>query len=219
MLEDLLKQALTMNETEQGQFIRTLASQSDIPLGELNQILFKLYLRYWRIALDLFEAIGSPRNTPAIPGVVFHLTEMNTGIYNLVLKLTSRLNSALVIPHLIGFLWNRGGLNPPVYADQVRSICIAIINLGKAYAVSCAPVIVSLMNSNLQPPLDLEPMLRVIELLDPNESHYAIPALIHCAQTNADPDSQTLAQQLLTRFPSDILANYANVYQSSTKTD
>ncbi len=218
MIETQLNEAVYADATTRERLIRELAARSDEILPEVIQVIKGGPKRYWKIAAQVIHEIGYPKNAVAIPALLKLVADANAPGRNEAIEAVSAMDLEIIIPYLLQILWDRGRTNPD-WVDAMAGICMMLKSMERSFALGCGPVIVYLLSQEIDFE-DYDPiyLLRVLEVIGPDEAYYALPCLIDFVGKEAIPqDLRVEALKLIASFPQEYLKPYAQILPSLQK--
>src|SRR5260221_4506941 len=101
MIGDLFEEAVRSDERSRERLIRELASYPDEALGPILKALQGRNRQRWHTAAQVIRAIGHPRNTMAIPILIYHVGYLNSARSSDAIGLLTEMDVQVVVPYLI----------------------------------------------------------------------------------------------------------------------
>jgi hypothetical protein len=224
MLEQLLDEALAAtglgNKPKADQLIDQLANASDEAVDVLVKALRQPGKARQALAIRALHLIGSPKNEPAIPELIYHIGDPNLPGWGEAIETLTDMGPDVIVPHLIQALLEKG---PPYHTDvgknqtwayDVEGICtmLSMKTIADEYALRCCPAVHHLLSqadfiqaAGASPDADL--LLDVVEKAG-DQVAYVLPTLIALVKKQPKSDAGKHAQKLISAFPEEALTAY-----------
>jgi len=227
MLEKFLDEASLAasagDEHKLTQLIQQAASSSQ---SELVDSLLQIFRGGTKLqqyfALRVLQHLGSPKNEPAIPELIYHLGDPNALGWKEAAETLKAMDADVLLPYLLRALLDQEAFRPfgqdgekrfPLWGSNVEGVCSWLMDnaVDAAYARRCCPAVIFLLGQLelLQGPgiPDIDLLLDVVEKADEHEA-YMIPALLALAKKHGDDLVGTHARQLLVAFTPEAIEPY-----------
>jgi hypothetical protein len=203
-----LNRATHADQETRTQITRALASHPDEVFAVLYDALETPPRGYWQVAVDVIQAIGTPRNLLAIPRLLDHIVDLNSPVARQARQALAEMGTEPVVPYLIEKLLdkNRSGNS---WFEAIAGICSMLGDVERDFAVLCGPAIASLLVQQF-PVGELDPgyLLDVLEKIGPECAVYALPSLIRVVKAEGNSEIGQQARALIVSFNQEVVAPY-----------
>lgn len=211
---------------EHRRLLHILANRPDEVLNLLQETLREPDKDYWPTAVEAIEAIGYPRNAPALPLIIVHAADANSPASFNAIQMLKRLPQNVLKSELIAVFWPtqangyQRDSHDGEWVNRVSSVCLVSRSLGIQYCRILGPTLIYFLSQptyrrQLRPSASEEilpwSVFDVLEVIKDNLLPYAVPVLLDLAVEEKAQSKEGRAMALVRSLGAQVLNLYSHV--------
>jgi HEAT repeat protein len=165
----------------------------------------------WPTCVKVIAEIGFPRNADAIALLILHAADPNSPASFDATDTLRSLPQEAVVAALVGELWASSIQRDATGRRSVRDVCVVATQLGPAYCLGCAPMLVYNLSARDSTETEVKWALTVLEIVGLALATYAVPLLLALLVQITDEGVRTRIHALLGSFGEMLLLPYAKI--------
>lgn len=210
-IEVQLNALATASEPMRQHALQTLLARPEETLAEIIRV--PQHFSRERAIYELIQHIEYPQNVQILPWLVERIDRNDPRWKELVATIAS-FSPDVIVPYLIGFLWDRAQHPQRGWGYDVESVCLLFLSLDSQYAARCGPLVAWLFTFK-EDPRELDPsfLLDVLEHIGANCAIYALPCLLDYLERETDMELRRRTVQLIRSFDQAAVEPYRRISQ------